>query len=832
MSQTVFGAQAVVTMLNRAFNNGSPGNAVFNNQVATAGTTEASWAAFANQFGNNFAGLTNAELSTRVLGNLGVLPNAELEAAVTQYFADNGLANRGLVVLQLAQILSTLETAPAPQNIFNAAAIAWNKEVERGFLYSSDVDNTVAQQGDFTTSASTLTRETDVLTGPLFNGYLDYNKFTGNDEQTLTNSDRLTGTAADNDVLFAQLLNAANTRPRLDGIEIISAELKGATGTLDLTDTKGAKQVVNQGSAETAALTFNNIGNIVDVVVRNTTSDTTAAWLPSVMAGSSDAVNLVLEGAGTKIDRSAVTLTPGAGTAIETINVKAATTASVLSTVTSAGVKTVNVTADVALTIGDKTNGSGFTSTEVATLDASAATAGVFLNVSAAGGKDQTITLGAGNDTVVVAGLTAKDTITGGNGVDRVVLATGDTGTNEATKMVGVEQIEVRAAGSNLNLIAATDVNLIAVAEVAGTASINNVTAVKSGLTFAFEGEGAAAAVNGANAVFGDVKYNLANATGTTDVINFAFNNGGVAMAANSTVTIGTLTNSGNNVETLNFNFADLGATNTVTVADINVGTALKALNVTSDSKVTLNNVNDLLKLTSVDATGVKAGFTAVFGALGDAANASVKVGGAGKNAVTVDKAENTGAASATTNLTLTLDGSTGTGDQTFTVKNSDTNTTAGNTSAGVVVIGGAGGDTISVNTIANARSSIQGGAGTDNITLSGAGVDVLVLSLGDTGSTVATGDQVTGFDAAADLIDLRNFGFDVGLQDVTAAGALLNGTANEFGGKAVAVANNGGNAVVYIDTNSDNKLGAGDLVLTLVGVAAAGITTADVIWS
>ncbi|WP_110961474.1 hypothetical protein [Acidovorax sp. ST3] len=832
MSQTVFGAQAVVTMLNRAFNNGSPGNAVFNNQVATAGTTEASWAAFANQFGNNFAGLTNAEMSTRVLGNLGVLPNAELEAAVTQYFADNGLANRGLVVLQLAQILSTLETAPAPQNIFNAAAIAWNKEVERGFLYSSDVDNTVAQQGDFTTSASTLTRETDVLTGPLFNGYLDYNKFTGNDEQTLTNSDRLTGTAADNDVLFAQLLNAANTRPRLDGIEIISAELKGATGTLDLTDTKGAKQVVNQGSAETAALTFNNIGNIVDVVVRNTTSDTTAAWLPSVMAGSSDAVNLVLEGAGTKIDRSAVTLTPGAGTAIETINVKAATTASVLSTVTSAGVKTVNVTADVALTIGDKTNGSGFTSTEVATLDASAATAGVFLNVSAAGGKDQTITLGAGNDTVVVSGLTAKDTITGGNGVDRMVLATGDTGTNEATKMVGVEQIEVRAAGSNLNLIAATDVNLIAVAEVAGTASINNVTAVKSGLTFAFEGEGAAAAVNGANAVFGDVKYNLANATGTTDVINFAFNNGGVAMAANSTVTIGTLTNSGNNVETLNFNFADLGATNTVTVADINVGTALKALNVTSDSKVTLNNVNDLLKLTSVDATGVKAGFTAVFGALGDAANASVKVGGAGKNAVTVDKAENLTNA-ATTNLTLTLDGSAGTGDQTFTVKNNDINQTLNNTSAGVVVIGGTGGDTISVNTIVDARSSIQGGAGTDNITLSGAGVDVLVLSLGDTGSTVATGDQVTGFVATGqDLIDLRNFGFDVSLQGVTAAAGLLNGTANEFGGKAAAVANNGGNAVVYIDTNSDNKLGAGDLVLTLVGVAIADVGTADIIWS
>ena len=136
-------------MLNRAFNNTSPANAVFNNQVAAAGSTEASQTAFALQFGNSFAGLTDAQLSTRVLGNLGVLPNAELEAAVTQYFADNGLANRGLVVLQLGQILSTLETAPAPQNIFNDAAKAWNTEVEKSFIYSSNASNTTPYVGDF-----------------------------------------------------------------------------------------------------------------------------------------------------------------------------------------------------------------------------------------------------------------------------------------------------------------------------------------------------------------------------------------------------------------------------------------------------------------------------------------------------------------------------------------------------------------------------------------------------------------------------------------------------------------------------------------------------------
>ena len=79
-------------------------------------------------------------------------------------------------------------------------------------------------------------------------------------------------------------------------------------------------------------------------------------------------------------------------------------------------------------------------------------------------------------------------------------------------------------------------------------------------------------------------------------------------------------------------------------------------------------------------------------------------------------------------------------------------------------------------------------------------------------------------------MIDLRNFGFDVGLQGVSATG-LLDGSANEFVGKAVAVAASGGNAVVYVDTNGDDRLTDGDLVIVLNGVAAANITNADVIW-
>ena len=50
MAQTVFGAEYAVSVLNRAFNNGSPGNPVFKNQVKTAGDSDATQHAFAANF--------------------------------------------------------------------------------------------------------------------------------------------------------------------------------------------------------------------------------------------------------------------------------------------------------------------------------------------------------------------------------------------------------------------------------------------------------------------------------------------------------------------------------------------------------------------------------------------------------------------------------------------------------------------------------------------------------------------------------------------------------------------------------------------------------------
>lgn len=811
MPQQIFGAEAVVSMVNRALANTSPANTVFQNQVAAAGTTEASQYAFAAQLGAQYAvGKTPAELSALLLGNMGVA-NAVLESALTDYIAFHGAQNIGVIALQLSQILSGLEGDAT----FGAAAASWNQEVTNAYQYSSSPNNNTPQTGDDGANTTKLSRFTDVLTGHEFSGYLDYNQFTGADEQTLTDSDRLTGTSATDDVLFAQL--KGNAAPTLNGVEIVSIDAK-ANSTLNLAKADGVKTVINVNTSEGLGLTFSNLKNLVDVVIRNTNSDTTVNFNASVVAGTADALNLTVDGAGVKATPANFTV---AG--IETLNVAATGKASVLGSVTSANVKAVTITGDQNLTVGTKT-ANGFTSANIETVDGSAATGNLFLNLTASAARDQSVKTGTGADVVVTGNLSATDTFDLGAGNDRLVLTT--VSTNEAAKLLGVEEVEARVANTNLNLTNAADVKLLAVAEAAGFA---NVTAVKSGSSVVFEGAGLANAVSNAAVAFGAVTYNLANATGTSDVIDFKFNNAGVTLGANSTVAIGALTNTGNNVETINLAFSDLAATTTVTVADINVGTALKTLTAAADGKVTLNNVNDLTKLTLVDATGVKGAFTATFGALGDAAAATVKLAGSGVNNVTVDKAQNLGASAATTNTLLTVDASAGTGNQTLAVTNNDTNTTVTTTSAallakaGAVVLGGSGNDTITVTSIADTVSVIKGGAGADVISIAGAGTDILSFAAGD--STAANKDVVTGFVSLTDKINLLDFGFDAALHGVTVAGGALNGTAAEFAGKAVAAFTAADNTTVYVDVNGDNKLDANDLVVQLTGTAAVDAT-------
>ena len=141
----------VVDMLNRAFFDSSPSNASYNNQVMEH--TSIGTKAFALQFGASFASLTEDELSTKILGNLGVLPNAGLQAALKDYLVSVGKANVGIVAVQLGEILSGLENATGDMAVYKAAAVAWNAELNASFLYSANPANTVPSPagplGDF-----------------------------------------------------------------------------------------------------------------------------------------------------------------------------------------------------------------------------------------------------------------------------------------------------------------------------------------------------------------------------------------------------------------------------------------------------------------------------------------------------------------------------------------------------------------------------------------------------------------------------------------------------------------------------------------------------------
>lgn len=169
-------------------------------------------AQFANDFGASYASLSNAVLSERVLGNLGLLPNDTLKAALSDYFAANGAGNRGFVVLQLGQLLAGLEGNAT----YGAAAAAWNGEVATGFNYSANTANTGTSGSGQSGQTFMLTTGTDNRTGTSGNDTFDAG-LSSSGLQTLNSGDRLDG-GAGTDELFA-VVNGSVTPASMSGIE-------------------------------------------------------------------------------------------------------------------------------------------------------------------------------------------------------------------------------------------------------------------------------------------------------------------------------------------------------------------------------------------------------------------------------------------------------------------------------------------------------------------------------------------------------------------------------------------------------------------------------------
>lgn len=405
MPKQIFGIDSVVTSLNRAFNDQSPANAVYNNQVSQA--TSVGTNAFALSFGAGYTSLTEDALAAKILGNLGVLPNTGLQAAVKDYLVSVGKANVGIVALQLADILSGLENATGDQAAFAPFAVKWNNEVTASYTYSANTANTGPSPiGDTDQSVTgvtlSLTNGDDFLSPQAAES-----KF-----KTTANNDTIVGGAANltaGDVVdggggvdtLKAAIQANGVAPTVTNVENFFISNTNANWVFDLKNTTGVQQVWNDGSA--VATTFNTVALGTTIGLKDTTAGTIFNFAKAT--GTADAATLVLSGSGagtTQID------------AIETLAVQSTVKANSL--ILSANtLETVTVTGDKGLTL----TATNATAGSLKAVDASAATAAATIDVSN-NVNGVSVKGGTGADTIVATGATKAVTIVGGDGADTI----------------------------------------------------------------------------------------------------------------------------------------------------------------------------------------------------------------------------------------------------------------------------------------------------------------------------------------------------------------------------------------------------------------------------
>lgn len=309
MPLTIFGAQAAVSLANRALFNTSPSNSVYLNQVANAGTSDASEYAFANKLGASLGNESAADLTALIFANLGVnntTVNAEslaiLEAAVTDYIAFHGTQNIGIIALQLGQILSTKEN----DGTFGVAAKAWNQEVLSAYNYSSNPANTASQVGEGANSTTfSLTTGWDNVTGTaaddVFVARVVQNV---NGEQTnqLATGDQING-GAGNDTLQAKVISASalNAGPAMgitpETVDVENVEITaltsgniGANETVDL-NAQFMLGLDSIGSVQSnASLVISNLTTLTDSGIYADRRNTEDVTIRMDHTGNGDAV--------------------------------------------------------------------------------------------------------------------------------------------------------------------------------------------------------------------------------------------------------------------------------------------------------------------------------------------------------------------------------------------------------------------------------------------------------------------------------------------------------------------------------------------------------------
>ncbi|CAN7564563.1 hypothetical protein LJR118_004159 [Acidovorax sp. LjRoot118] len=461
----------VTTILNRVFNDQSPSYTVYNNQLAWVAANGVQ--AFALSFGAALAGMTEDALSTKLLGNLGVLPNAGLQTALRDYLEVVGKDNVGIVALQLGKILSGLEHATGDQAVFNAAAVAWNKELVDSYHYSSNPANTGYTGGEpempVTGVTIVLTSGDDAVSPAAaeakFKSTANNDTFLARTAGLLSTADVIDG-AAGVDTMIATLAAGSTVAPQLRNIEKIFITA-GSGAAFDARSASGLQEL--RIDAAEGPATFSGVQ--LDAVV----------GIQNSLAGGALTVNFT--GASGPADSAHIVLADATGhDEIIVANIEFLTVRSTAGTVAATTANQAKISAAQAqgiVILGDQALTTTVTGTQVAGVDATALTKALGLTLAGTNGvvvslnaqAAHKINLGAGADTVKIMGLAgaeAKD----------INLSTSATLAASAIEVAGfasgIDSIQLDAAKGTAKAVPGTT----DLASIAASASLLDATAL------------------------------------------------------------------------------------------------------------------------------------------------------------------------------------------------------------------------------------------------------------------------------------------------------------------------------------------------------------------
>lgn len=783
MTIQVFGAQATVSYLNRAFTDTSPANAIFNNQVARV--EKIGEAAFANEFAAGWSGLTNAALSKQVLTNMGILPSTvtevkALEQALTDYFTAFGAKTagtngqttadtRGFIVLQLASILSNSETSTGNLAVYNAAAVAWNSEVAASYSYSANPANTTPTQSGTTGQSLNLTVNQDAINGGTGDDTING---VGNQNgvgliNTLQSVDTIDG-GPGNDTLSITLAQALNVAPSVVNVENIAVRF-AAAGNLNLAGFTGLTAVTVANSTVVGGLS--EIGVLASLSIKNQNAGVAVWGTP----GTATTMTLGFDTVGTKTSTTVTPITLDLGED----NASKVTTANI--TMKDAYVK---VDSGAAVAAANGTAASTAIGTAITTANAKAA-AGTYTAASAAATAILTnpVVAVAANAAANAAGATVASVTTAAQ-------IAASAAAQAAVKYDAITTATIAATGSNTLTFADSQSTLKSIT-VTGDGSLN---LMEGGVLLS------ALTTFDASAAKGDVKAEITN---TAKAVTISTGAGNDYIKASSVNNNGTVANMGAGNDVL------IVGANLSTSDKFNGGDGTDIINITDGAKLDSTTAKNVTGFETLDISGGKNGYDlslnnfptvqvdeAIAGALAAGITLSKAPDAFG---LTLASKAKTGA-DFTTGQTIAVTGkdfagTTATGDaETFTLIASLSDNNKNGTANGNIISGGI--------TLTNAAGAAGGVAAGDATTF----VENVVIQATATavdGGTTATANKTSAYTLNPNLVTY-------GTETITIKGdASVDFTGSTFNASTVAAAS-------YNVSKVDASASTGNITLDL----------------